>query len=183
MWNGRLWSVAIPAELVTADERLRWTYVQAFVASNGHHGSAMIRCLREQYPGLGFVGFFGSTGSVGSSVSAKPISVTAVSWRPISADVSVCDKSSPSSKTHNHSQTPRPPSSRPAVKGGASDTGVRHRPSPRSSTSVASRSPVIDAKQRQAAVPRTTPVSKQGTGGWMGSTPTSGGVSRVVPHV
>jgi hypothetical protein len=181
MWNGRLWSVKIPAELASAGERDRWTYVQAFVASTGHHGSAMMRFLQGMYPGLGFSGFSGSKLNPPVSVT----SVLSVSSRPSVACSSSSDTSLPSSETHTYSQKPRPPASTQGAKDGAGRTGGPHRPAVRSATSDASRSPVtgpgpmrstpISEKQRPSGT------SRPHTGGWMGSRTTSGGASRVAP--
>ena len=179
MWNGRLWSVKIPAELAASgSERDRWTYVQAFVAS-GHHGSAMMRFLQGIYPGLGFVGF---------SKLNPPVSVTSVlsaSSQVASSCSSSSDTSVPSSENHTCSQRPRPPASRQGAKDGVVGSGGPHRPAFRSATSGASRSPgsgpgptrstPISEKQRSSGPARPH------TGGWMGSKTTNVGVSRVAP--
>jgi len=181
LWNGRLWSVKIPAELAlsTVSERDRWTYVQAFVGSSGHHGMAMMRTLQGMYPGLGFSSF---------KDLSRPVSVTSVlsaSSRPSVACSSSSDTSVPSSETHTYSQTPRPPASTPAVKDGVVGSGGPHRPAFRSATSGSSRSPATGPGPMRSTPmsqqPRSSGPATQSKGGWMGRVTTSGGVSRVAP--
>ena len=186
MWTGRLWSVKIPAELAASgSERDRWTYVQAFVAATGHHGSAMMRFLQGVYPGLGFSGFSGFSGLSKLNPPVSVTSVLSVSSRPSVACSSASDTSVPSSETHTCSQRPRPPASTQGVKDGVVGSGGPHRPAFRSATSGASRSPATGPGPMQS-----TPISekqrsngpaRQSKGGWMGSKTTSGGASRVAP--
>lgn len=186
-WNGRLWSVKIPAELAssTGSERDRWTYVQAFAASSGHHGIAMMRTLQGMYPGLGFVGFSGFSSFKDLSRPVSVTSVLSVSSRPSVACSSSSDTSAPSSETRTYSQRPRPPASRQGEKDGVVDNGGPHRPAFRSATSGSSRSPATGPGPMRSTPmsqqPRSSGPATQSKGGWMGSKTTSGGASRVAP--
>ena len=162
LWASRLWTVSVPAEIAAQS---RWTYVQAFVVSGGSHGSAMRAALQHAYPGLGY-----------GPPSKKPISVTAVGGfseplPAIAAPVSEPCKSSPSSFSNNHSQTPTPPGPAPSATYGGSGTSGPRKPAPRSATSIPS------AKNRGGPVrhgrpPRPTLPASTDKGGWKGSSPT-----------
>ena len=162
LWNSRLWTVSVPAELAVQS---RWTYVQAFVASDGSHGSAMRAALQHAYPGLGY-----------GPPSKKPISVIAVgeSSAPLPGDdvcVSEPCTSSPSSFSNNHSQKPTPPGPAPFSKYAGSGTSGPRKPVPRSATSTPSvKNQGVPV--RHGRPPRPTQPASTDKGGWKGSTPT-----------
>ena len=165
LWNSRLWTVSVPAELTIQS---RWTYVQAFVISGGSHGSAMRAALQHAYPGLGY-----------GPPSKKPISVTAViavgGFSEPSPAIDVCvsepGKSSPSSFSNNHSQKPTLPGPAPFSKYAGSGTSGPRKLVPRSATSTPSvKNQGVPV--RHGRPPRPTQPASTDKGGWKGSTPT-----------
>lgn len=174
LWNGILWTVPIPLELSNPKETelTRWTYVQTYVASGGSHGAAMRQVLQQLYPGLGY-----------GRLLTKPISVTgtgddsaALGHAP-SYPSSKHDRSSPSFSSSNRSQRPTPHGPSPSLKNEGSGTSGPRRPAPRFATSTAGRqnggSVHRLARPPPAGPPKTTRPASNGTGGWLGSKPTT----------
>ena len=163
LWSGRLWSVEVPEE-VGSDEKLRWTYVQTFVATGGSHRSAMTRVLSIKYPGLAY-----------GPVKLIPVSFVAASHGGV-ADVCASDMSVPVGSSNSRFQTPQPPPSARAAKGGASGISDQHTPTPRPAISNSSRphGPRLAAPSQRPQKHRSRQPATPHTGGWMGSTSTTG---------
>jgi len=158
MWAGKLWTIAVPAEINS--ERLRWTYAQTYVVT-GDHVAAMKQVFSLQYPGLGY-----------SGVSLVPVSF--VSALGASADAYGSGRSGPSLQSHKGSQRPPHHGAKLVAKGEVSGISDLCKPAPRSATSNASR-PLFRQKEKSnpVSVQNAKQNATQGTGGWMGSNPTS----------
>lgn len=161
-WGGRLWSVAVPAELTTEVDR--WTWVTAFAIAGGVESAAWQAVLRRAYPGIGWT-------DGGVSTQVCPYGVAVFGSDPVGAvGASDTSSSSGSLRTHSHSQK-RPPS-RPGPTGsggGSGNGGGRKHGAPRP-TSSASPRPGPSGGAADGRTPRHG--AKPHTGGWMGSVPT-----------
>ena len=163
-WAGKLWNVAVPGEVGSANSD-QWTYVQFYVASGGSHSQAMTKLLQLQYPGLGY----------NAATLKGPVAFSSLIEPGGVADVYESGKSVPSLTDHRGSQRPKPPSLAQGGKGGASDTGGHRRPVPQVATSIGGRphGPRTTGKGRPSVVRRPTLNATQDKGGWMGSVATN----------
>ena len=173
LWAGTLWTVPIPLELLNPKETelTRWTYVQTYIASGGSHGAAMRQVLQQLYPGLGY-----------GCVLTRPISVTGIADgsavpEHVPSSSSKPGRSSPSFSSSNCSQRPTPHGPSPSSKHGGSGISGPRRPAPRFATSTAGRqtggSVHRSVRPPPAGPPKTTRPASNGTGGWLGSKPTT----------
>jgi len=160
-WANKLWVVSVSEEIT---DSAKWTYAQAFAATGGDHSKAMMRALAVQYPGIGY-----------GAISLTPVSFLSAS-HGAEPYVSASDTSYPSSAFHKDSQRPPHHGARPAVKDVVSGISGLCKPAPRPPTSNSSRplsqhttGPVSCQRPQQRPMQTAT----QGTGGWMGSKPTS----------
>lgn len=169
LWAGRLWSITVPEELGSA--AVAWTYAQTYAVTGGSVVAAMTRALELQYPGLGY-----------GSPKLTPVSFAAVGAPGDADDVCASGKSAPYVRQNRDSQRPRPPSSRQGEKGVASGTSGQRKPTPRPATSSASQ-PLFRASGVTLRVPlhSSKQTATQSTGGWLGSSATTGKALRGAP--
>lgn len=162
LWSGRLWSVDVPEE-IGADEAIRWTYVQTYVATGGSHRNAMTRVLSIKYPGLAY-----------GPVKLIPVSFVAASHGG-AGDVCASDMSAPVGFSNSRSQTPRPPPLARVAKDVGSGISGQRTPTPRSAISSASRphGPRLAVPRQQPQKHGSRQTATPHTGGWMGSTSTT----------
>ena len=163
-WDGRLWSVVVPAELTT--EQDRWTWVCAYAIAGGVESVAWQTVLKRAYPGIGW------SDSGNSSTQACPYGVAVFGSDPaVGCGVSDMSSFGGSSRTHTHSQ--KRPASRPGPtgSGGGSGSGGGHKHGvPRPTSSASSHHVLSGGAEGSGLRPR--PHAKPHTGGWMGSVPT-----------
>lgn len=160
IWNGMLYTVAIPHDIRHLGAKAAWAFAQRSIVG-GSYEDAMKEAIAIAYPGVGW----------DKHITLRPVFAGDAEYDE--GAFSAIDTSSHSAPASSPIQTRSSPSAATAASHGESHTvGTNTRPPPpATSTATRHRDPSGAAAERRQHGPR--PVATPRTGGWMGTAPTN----------